>query len=228
MTSGKRVGGAQAQRVWDLPTRLLHAALILLFLFSWWSAEYGHLRWHRASGYTVLTLLLFRLYWGVVGSTTARFASFVRGPAAFVAYARRLRERPVVPSVGHNPMGGWSVLSLLAVLLVQTGTGLFAVDTDGVESGPLSHFVRFATGRTLAEIHGLSFDLLLALLGLHVATVLFYRFVRREDLIAPMLGGRKLLPDGAAAHLRFGSLTRALTGLLLAALIVAAIVFGLG
>ncbi|NGY06544.1 cytochrome b/b6 domain-containing protein [Solimonas terrae] len=227
MTPDKR-DGALAQRVWDLPTRLLHVALILLFLFSWWSAEYDHLRWHRVSGYTVLALLLFRLYWGFAGSTTARFASFVRGPSAFVAYAKRLRQQPATHSIGHNPMGGWSVLALLALLLLQTGTGLFSVDTDGVESGPLSHFVRFATGRTFADVHSLSFDLLLALLGLHLATVLFYRVVRREDLITPMLGGRKLLPPGATDGLRFVGLGPAIGGLLAAAALVVALVFGLG
>src|SRR3546814_6622279 len=98
----------RAQRIWDLPTRLVHVGLIVLFLFSWWSADAGELRWHRWSGYAVLSLVLFRLYWGFVGSTNARFASFVRGPSAFVAYARRLFERPAAASVGHNAMGGRS------------------------------------------------------------------------------------------------------------------------
>ncbi|HET8881100.1 MAG TPA: cytochrome b/b6 domain-containing protein [Solimonas sp.] len=225
-TSGD--GAVVAQRVWDLPTRLVHVALIALFAFSWWSAENGELRWHRVSGYAVLTLLLFRIYWGFAGSTTARFASFVRGPRAFVAYARRLFERPGERSAGHNPMGGWSVLAMLALLLSQTTTGLFAVDTDGIESGPLSHLVRFATGRRFAAVHEWSFNVLLTLIGLHVAFVLFYGIYKREPLVAAMLVGRKALPAGATAHLRFGGLAKAAAGLAVAALLVAALVIGLG
>jgi cytochrome b len=225
-TSGD--GDVVAQRVWDLPTRLVHVALIALFAFSWWSAENGELRWHRVSGYAVLTLLLFRIYWGFAGSTTARFASFVRGPRAFVAYARRLFERPGERSAGHNPMGGWSVLAMLALLLLQTTTGLFAVDTDGIESGPLSHLVGFSTGRRFATVHAFSFDLLLVLIGLHIAVVLFYAVYKRDDLVAAMLGGRKALPEGATEHLHFSGIAKALAGFAVAALLVCALVTGLG
>ncbi|NKF21222.1 Ni/Fe-hydrogenase 1 b-type cytochrome subunit [Solimonas sp. C16B3] len=209
-----------------MPTRLFHLALIALFAFSWWSAENGELRWHRWSGYTVLTLLLFRLFWGFAGSTTARFVQFVRGPRAFVMYARGLLTRDAAPSLGHNPMGGWSVLAMLLLLLVQTGTGLFAVDTDGVESGPLSHFVSFDAGRTLAELHETSFNLLLVLIGLHIAVVLFYLLYRRDNLITPMLSGRKRLAADPA--LRFASPALAALLLVVAAALVAALVFGLG
>src|SRR3546814_16948295 len=100
-------------------------------------------------------------------------------------------------------MGGWSVLALLGMLLLQTTTGLFAVDTDGIESGPLSHFVRFSTGRSFAAVHEGSFNVLLTLSGLHVAFVLFYWVYRRDRLVGAMLGGRKQLPDGATAHMHF-------------------------
>ena len=152
--------------------------------------------WHRTSGYLVIGLLLFRLTWGVVGSSTARFAGFVRGPRTAFAYARGQGERVL----GHNPMGGWSVVALLALLVGQVGLGLFAVDTDGLESGPLSHWVSFDTGRTAAEIHETLFNVLAGFIGLHVAAVLFYLFVRRDNLIAAMLTGVKTVdaaPDRA-------------------------------
>lgn len=218
----------QAQRVWDLPTRLAHAALIALFAFSWWSGENGELAWHRASGYAILTLLLFRLGWGFAGSTTARFASFLRGPRAVLAYASQLFRRPGTRSVGHNPMGGWSVLAMLALLLLQTATGLFAVDTDGLESGPLSHFVSFGTGRGFAAVHGWCFDGLLVLIGLHLAAVLFYLAYKRDNLVAAMVGGYRRLPPGAADALRFAALWKAALALGLAAALVAALVLGLG
>lgn len=216
------------QRLWDLPVRLTHWALLALVLFSWWSGENGELGWHRYSGYAVLALLLFRLYWGFAGSSSARFRGFVRGPRAVAAYARSLFARPAPASVGHNPMGGWSVLALLAVLLAQTGSGLFAVDTDGLESGPLSHWLPFSAGRAAAEFHEFCFDVLLALVGLHVAAILFYAVYRRENLVAAMLGGRKRLPPGAADGLRFAPLWKAALGLAGAVLLVVAIVRGLG
>ncbi|MEW6169392.1 MAG: cytochrome b/b6 domain-containing protein [Pseudomonadota bacterium] len=213
------------RRVWDLPTRLLHWLLVALFAFSWWSAENHAMDWHRWSGYGVLGLLLFRLYWGLVGSTTARFASFVRGPRAFFAYARRLLQRPGPITPGHNPMGGWSVLALLALLLVQVGTGLFATDTDGLESGPLASKISYSLSRDFAEVHEISFNLLLALVGLHVAVVLFYWVYKRENLIAAMLSGDKRLPAAPElARLRFEGWRRALPGVLIAAAIVWAIV----
>lgn len=181
--------------LWDLPTRVVHWALVLLIPFSWWSAEEHHMDWHRTSGYFIVGLLVFRLIWGVVGSSTARFAGFVRGPRTAIAYARGQGERVL----GHNPLGGWSVGAMLVVLVTQVGLGLFAVDTDGLESGPLSHWVSFDTGRTAAELHEINFKLLQGLILLHIAAILFYLFVRRDNLIAPMIGGRRKLEAAPAS-----------------------------
>ncbi|QHS10127.1 cytochrome b/b6 domain-containing protein [Sinimarinibacterium sp. NLF-5-8] len=206
------------QKVWDLPVRLTHWLLVFGVGFSWWSAQNGHLLWHRYSGYTVLSLLLFRLYWGVCGSSSARFAEFVRPPRAVLAYLRSGAR-----SVGHNPLGALSVLALLAALASQTVSGLFAVDTDGIESGPLSAWVSFATGRAAAQWHGLSFDALLVLIALHVLAIAAYRLFKRQDLLTPMISGRAHLPAGAAVHLRFASAARALPGVVLAVALVIAI-----
>ena len=180
--------------LWDLPTRLVHWALVLLIPFSWWSAEAHHMDWHRSSGYFIIGLLVFRLIWGVVGSSTARFGDFIRGPRTAIAYARGRGER----ELGHNPLGGWSVVAMLLLLVTQVGLGLFAVDTDGLESGPLSHWVSFDTGRSVAELHEINFKLLQALILLHIAAILFYLFVRRDNLIAPMIRGAKMI-DAAPA-----------------------------
>lgn len=192
------VAGGVRVALWDLPTRLVHWALVLLIPFSWWSAEAHHMDWHRLSGYAILGLLLFRLIWGFVGSSSARFAEFVRGPRAVVAYARNKGGAVL----GHNPMGGWSVVALLLLLVAQVGLGLFAVDIDGLESGPLSHWVSFDAGRAAAEWHEGTFKLLQLLIALHIAAVLFYLFVRRDNLIAAMLSGVKTLetaPEKAPA-----------------------------
>ena len=178
-------------RLWDAPTRLVHWALVALIGFSWWSAEAHHMDWHRLSGYAVLGLLAFRLIWGFVGSGTSRFASFVRGPRATLAYARTLASRVHTAAPGHNPLGAWSVLAILAALAAQVGTGLFAVDVDGLESGPLSDRVSFEVGRQAAEWHELSFTALQALVVLHLAAIAFYAVYKRADLVRPMVTGRR-------------------------------------
>ena len=179
--SGMRV------RVWDLPTRLLHWSFAVGVGFSWWTAETGRLEWHRWCGYTLLALLLFRVYWGFVGSSTARFAQFVRGPRAVLDY---LKGR-WAPAAGHNPLGALSVLALLGLLMLQVALGLFAVDVDGIESGPLSLYVSFDTGRACAEWHEGVFNVLMALIVVHVLAVLYYRFARRQNLVAAMFTGHR-------------------------------------
>jgi cytochrome b len=177
-------------RLWDGPTRIVHWAVVILVGFSWWAGEAGRMNWHRWAGYAVLGLLVFRLLWGFVGSASARFASFVRGPAATLAYARTLPLRAHAETPGHNPLGAWSVLAILATLVAQVVTGLFAVDIDGVESGPLSDRVDFDLGRSFAEWHHWSFWALEALVALHVAAIVFYAAYKRANLVRPMITGR--------------------------------------
>ncbi|MGH7016191.1 MAG: cytochrome b/b6 domain-containing protein [Caulobacteraceae bacterium] len=180
--------------IWDLPTRIFHWSIVVLIPFSWWSATSGHLPWHRLSGYTILGLIAFRLIWGVIGSETARFSRFLRGPAAAHAYLTG-RLRPVV---GHNPLAGWSVAAMLVVLFVQVGLGLFSVDEDGFQAGPLDKFVSFDTGRKIAHLHHLNFYLLLALIALHLSAVAIYA-VRGRNLVSPMITGIGSVPLGEVA-----------------------------
>lgn len=211
-------------RVWDLPTRVVHWLIAILVGVSWWTHRIDAMHWHRLSGYTIIGLVLFRFYWGFVGSTTARFSSFVRGPKAFVAYARRLLDRArKTVALGHNPMGGWSVLALLGLLAIQAGLGLFSVDTDGLESGPLASLVSFDAGRRAAHLHHLTFNILLVFIGLHLGAVVFYLIYRRDNLISPMVGGYKRVPEGTAADLNFAALWRALIGATLSALVTVAV-----
>jgi cytochrome b len=213
-------------RVWDIPTRLFHWLIVALFGFSWWTAENDRLDWHMLSGYAILTLVLFRIYWGFAGSGTARFASFLKGPKAFLAYSARLFQRTGTPTLGHNPMGGWSVAALIALLLAQTVLGLFAIDVDGLNSGPLNRLVSFDTGRWMAGRHHSLFNLMLILVGLHIAAVAFYGLYKRENLLAAMITGRKRMPRSQERKLRFVSLWWAIPGLIAAAAMVAFIVYG--
>jgi cytochrome b len=191
------MAGAARVRVWDAPVRIVHWLVALAMPALWWTAEKGQLEWHRRLGYAVLGLVVFRLIWGVVGASTARFARFVRGPRAVFAYAGKLVRGGASEMVGHNPMGGWSVMALLALTLAETGLGLFSVDVDGLESGPLSRFVSFDVGRLAAHLHHWLFNALLALIGLHLTAIGFYALVKRDNLVGPMLTGSRPAPEGA-------------------------------
>jgi cytochrome b len=186
--------GAVRVRLWDGPVRLVHWLLVALIAFAWWSRK-DHLDWHRWAGYAVLGLVIFRVYWGFAGAGAARFASFVRGPRATLAYLASVPRRSPSQTPGHNPLGALSILAILVALIVQTVTGLFAVDVDGIESGPLSERVSFETGRRLAELHEQAFTALEGLIALHIAAVLFYLVWKRTDLVGPMITGRRELPS---------------------------------
>jgi cytochrome b len=179
-------------RIWDLPTRLFHWILVLLVVFSVVSAKIGGgwIDWHMRSGYCILTLLLFRLMWGFAGSFHARFANFMRAPAAVLAYARALRGGTAAVQGGHNPLGAWSVLAMLVVVLVQAVAGLFANDSIASE-GPLAKFVSGATSDLFTRLHKANQYVIYLLIALHLATIAYYYFARRENLVLPMLTGVK-------------------------------------
>jgi len=181
------------QRVWDLPTRLFHWALVVLIGLAWWTAETGRNSLHLWLGYGVLFLLLFRILWGFLGSSTSRFSAFVRGPRAVAEY---IRNRFRWPLAGHAPLGALSVIALLALLLVEVGTGLFAADEDGFFSGPLAYLVSIGASDRMTGWHEELFDWLLILIGLHVAAILLYRLALGRNLVGPMITGKADLPRG--------------------------------
>jgi cytochrome b len=140
----------------------------------------------------LLAVVIFRLIWGFVGGSTARFADFLRGPRAIGAYVGDLvRGRMDNVVIGHNPLGGWSVAAMLALLAAELTLGLFTVDVDGDQPGPLARFISFDQGRMVAGWHHWLFNGLLALIGLHLAAIVFYAVVKRDNLVGPMLTGAK-------------------------------------
>jgi cytochrome b len=203
-------------KVWDLPTRLFHWLIVLLLGFSWWTAETGMMDWHYRSGLAALILLVFRLLWGLVGGSTARFANFVRSPGAVLAYLRR--PKGSAPAPGHTPLGGYSVIAILLTLCVQVGTGLFAVDVDGIESGPLSYLVSFDQGRAVARVHHISFIVLQVLAALHLLAIVYYR-ARGRRLVVPMLTGRDPQVVAGSNELSNGGTVRFMIAFLVAFLI---------
>jgi len=190
--STKTPDDSRPVRVWDLPTRLFHWLLLLCVVISFVTGNIGGnaMRYHMLSGYCILALLIFRLIWGFAGSRTSRFSAFVKGPASVLAYMAAVFKENAPRSLGHNPLGGWSVVAMLADLLVQVGTGLFASD-DILTEGPLYGWVSRDTANFLTGIHLANRFVLIALIAVHIFAVMFYLFVKRENLIRPMITGVK-------------------------------------
>ncbi|WP_430398988.1 cytochrome b/b6 domain-containing protein [Ferrovibrio sp.] len=184
--------------VWDLPTRLFHWVLVIAVCVLFYTGLQGKLDLHMKFGQFVLGLLLFRLIWGFIGNRQARFSDFIAGPAAAIAYLRGLFGKGGPKYLGHNPVGGYAVLLMLALLLVQASTGLFASD-DIATDGPLYSKVSSSLSARLSTLHRLGFDALLVIILIHLASNAFYLLVKRENLITPMVTGNKTVSGGASA-----------------------------
>lgn len=186
-------------RVWDLPTRLFHwlLAATVTGLIVTGSVGGNWMNWHLRLGYVVLTLLLFRLVWGVIGGRWSRFASFLYAPSSLVAYLRG-RGRPE-HQVGHTPLGALSVFAMLLLLAIQVGTGLVS-DDEIAFFGPL---VRFVSGETVSLATGYHKDIgkliIFVLVGLHLLAIAYYAWVKKQSLVRPMLHGDKQLPVATPA-----------------------------
>ncbi|SDH06183.1 cytochrome b/b6 domain-containing protein [Roseospirillum parvum] len=178
-------------RVWDLPTRLFHWTLVVLIAVLWWSGENGEMGIHQWAGYGALTLVVFRVVWGFVGSTTARFATFLTGPAAIKRYLEETKAGKV-GHIGHNPIGALSATAMILLVLFQGITGLFASENTFLFfEGPLADWVSTGTSESLTSWHKTSFNLLLLIIALHVASTFFYLLVKKDDLVHPMMTGMK-------------------------------------
>jgi cytochrome b len=207
-------------RIWDLPTRLFHWALVLCIVGSVISVKIGGnaTLWHMRFGYAVFALLAFRFLWGFAGGRWSRFASFAYSPATVLRYLRGQGRSDEHLDVGHSPLGSASVFALLLFLAAQVATGLFA-DDEIATTGPLVQFVSGATSLQLTSYHkSVGQWVLLALTVMHVSAIVVYRVRKRKDLVGPMIGGDKWLPAGVPES-RDSHATRALAVALLTACI---------
>lgn len=200
-------------QLWDIPTRLFHWLLVLLVSLAFATGLTGGnlMVWHGRLGLMILGLLIFRLIWGMIGSTYARFSHFVRGPTTILAYLRGHWH-----GLGHNPLGALSVLALLGLLLFQTLTGLVATD-DIAFKGPLNALVTADTSDQITRLHRQAVWFLGGLIGLHLAATLFYTIVRKDNLIKPMLTGIKVATNADARSASGGGLMSFLIALAVAA-----------
>ena len=183
--------------VWDFPTRLFHWLLVFLVAVSFTTGIVGGnaMMYHEYSGFAILVLLVFRIVWGFVGSPASRFSDFVKGPSVVWRYAVGLFRGDSDRCLGHNPMGGWSVLALLLALSIQAVTGLFAND-DIITEGPLYMWVSKPVSDWLTRVHRINRFLVVALVATHLSAVLYYLLGKGENLIKPMITGKKRWPSG--------------------------------
>jgi cytochrome b len=184
---------ATGVRIWDLPLRLFHWSLAIavsISLYTGLTGGFEEMIWHQRSGFVILGLLGFRLLWGLVGTRHARFATFVRGPGVVLEWIRGTLAQRQAPWSGHNPLAGWSIVALLAALLVQSVSGLFASD-DLLTEGPLTHLVSNEGVSRATAIHAWGQWTVGGLVGLHLLALLIHRFVLGERITAAMITGRR-------------------------------------
>jgi cytochrome b len=180
--------------LWDLPTRLFHWTIVCCVVLAWWSAENERYELHEWLGFTIIALVVTRIAWGIVGSPHSRFTDFLVGPRRVLAY---IRGAPAA-SAGHNPLGGWSVVAILLLLLAQGVSGLFNSD-DVLFSGPLYYAAGTGFRDAMGVVHEIAFDALVVLVCLHIAAVSYHQWRRRENLLQAMVRGSAPGKEGRAA-----------------------------
>lgn len=187
---------ARVEPVWDLGVRLFHWALAILVATALWLGHYGPAikTWHFYTGYAIGGLIVFRILWGFVGTRTARFASFVRGPGAILAYVPQLASRSPSHSHGHSPVAGISVLVGLALIGAQVITGLMA-DDEVFNAGPLARYVGEDWRLWATSWHVTGAWLLIGYIAVHLSAIAYYALWKRENLIRPMITGSRTIDN---------------------------------
>ncbi len=187
--------------VWDLSIRAFHWTLVASVLFCWLSAELGGdwMIWHMRSGYLITGLVTFRVLWGLIGTWSARFSSFLKPPTQVISY---LKDKGEQHHLTHNPAGAWGVIALLILIALQVGTGLFSND-DIFLTGPLADLISYDAQIQATSLHKTIFNILLAMITLHIAAIIFHQFIKREPLIQAMLHGKKPAPENKTRPLAF-------------------------
>ncbi len=180
--------------LWDIPTRLFHWTIVCCVVLAWWSAENERYELHEWLGFTIIALVVTRIAWGIFGSPHSRFSDFLVGPRRVLDYIRGVAPA----SAGHNPLGGWSVVAILLLLLAQGVSGLFNSD-DVLFSGPLYYAASTGFRDAMGVVHEIAFNALVVMVGLHIAAVFYHQWRRREKLLQAMVRGSAPGKEGRAA-----------------------------
>jgi cytochrome b len=178
--------------VWDVPTRLFHWLVAMLVPAAYATQKLDWMGWHVRVGEALLMLLIFRLFWGIFGSDTAKFHRFLASPGAVFRHLAQVFRREPDLAIGHNAAGGWSVFLLLGLLLGETLSGLY-VNNDVADEGPLTEWVPAPVSNAIAALHQVFWYALLCAIALHLLAIVIYAVAKGQNLVLPMLTGRKLL-----------------------------------
>lgn len=191
-------------KIWDSPIRIFHWALVINIVAAWYTIENRLIDLHQIAGFSLMALLIFRIIWGFIGSTTSRFTYFITPPLTALKYLKLSLQQKTHHEVGHNPAGGWMVLIMLIVISTQVITGLFANNDLGF-SGILSDYVKKETSDFLTQLHQLNFDILMGIIWVHLVAVFFYVLVKKDNLIKAMFTGNKKISSVVEEKLYFSS-----------------------
>ena len=186
------MSGRRRVLVWDGPVRICHWLIAALVPVLWLTERWNRMGWHVLAGTVLLGVVLFRLAWGVLGSDTARFTRFLTRPGTALHHLRGLLTPAPDEEVGHNPAGGWMVVVLLALLLTECLSGVF-VNNDVADQGPLTDLFPASVLNLVTDLHTILFQILIAAVALHLTAIAVYALVRGQNLVWPMIVGRKWL-----------------------------------
>lgn len=176
--------------VWDLPLRLFHWSFAFTVFACWFTAENkdDYIDLHIQLGYIALGLVIFRILWGFMGPKHARFSQFIPSPSQLVSYLKKSNEKQQV--AGHNPLGAFMVILMVLLIVIQTVTGLFISD-DIFSSGPYYGTISSELEKAFKFLHLNTFNIMIAAIVIHICAIFFYWLVKKQNLILPMITGKK-------------------------------------
>ena len=195
----------QKMVVWDVPTRLFHWATAILVAAAYATWRLNWMVWHADVGYALLALVVFRVLWGFFGSETARFAGFLASPRRVGLHLSHLLRREPDRQVGHNPAGGWMIMVLLALLIIETLSGVYT-NNDVADVGPFTELTPAVIANVITALHDICWKALWVAATLHVLVVMLYWVAKRQNLLLPMFTGYKMLPTDARSPAQAGML----------------------
>jgi cytochrome b len=179
-------------KIWDAATRIFHWALVLNIFAAWYTIENRLIELHEIFGHCLIALLVFRVLWGLIGSSTARFTHFLVHPVAALSYLKQSLRLQTHHQIGHNPAGGWMIIVMMLVIGFQLVSGLLSNNDLGF-SGVLSDYVSKEMSDTFTQLHSINFEILVGSIWLHLVAVFFYVLVKKDNLIKTLLTGKKQL-----------------------------------
>ena len=182
----------QQHLIWDLPLRLFHWLLVLSILGSWYTSnqDNGLIEYHLLIGYFTLGLIIFRIFWGFLGTKHAKFINFFPSANKIIQYIQSFNQPKPLHYAGHNPLGSLMVFFMLTTILLQAVSGLF-MDDDIFTTGPYSGSIDAKVESIFVYIHRNGFNVMLGAIALHISAVVFYERVKKQALVSAIITGKK-------------------------------------